>query len=168
MALKPLKHYRLKLNSVDKIEELLQELYNEVCQNIEAIQKEMNKLSNSIELNNEIVDSKAKYAKAMNDFIANKDKAIGRKLEIAKLETQLDKFIVESNNNVERFKSAMPVLDGQLNRISGQIDRIIDALIETTTTSLDKKDLKRYSLLLEMLTSVKDSFNSILTKILTL
>ncbi len=90
------------------------------------------------------------------------------KLEIAKLETQLDKFIVESNNNVERFKSAMPVLDGQLNRISGQIDRIIDALIETTTTSLDKKDLKRYSLLLEMLTSVKDSFNSILTKILTL
>lgn len=90
------------------------------------------------------------------------------KLEIAKLEAQLDKFIVESNNNVERFKSAMPVLDGQLNRISSQIDRIIDALLVTTTTSLDEKDLKRYSMQLEMLTSVKDSFNNILTKILTL
>ena len=98
MALKPLKHYKLKLNSVDKIEELLQELYNEVCQNIEAIQKEMNKLSNSIELNNEIVDSKAKYAKAMNDFIANKDKAIGRKLEIAKLMSEVLKF----NGNVAK------------------------------------------------------------------
>lgn len=90
------------------------------------------------------------------------------KLEIAKLEMQLDKFIVDSNNNVERFKSAMPVLDRQLNRISGQIDRIIDALLVTTTTSLDEKDLKRFSLQLEMLTSVKDNFDNILNKLLTL
>lgn len=90
------------------------------------------------------------------------------KLEIKKLETQLDKFIIESNNNMERFRSALPVLDRQLNRLSSQIDRIIDALLVTTTMSLDEKDLKRYSMQLEMLTSVKDNFNNILTKILTL
>lgn len=98
MALKPLRKYKLKLNSADKIEELLQELYNESCKNIETIQNEMNKLSNSINLNDEIVDSKAKYAKAMNDFITNKDKAIGRKLEIAKLMTEVLKF----NGNVTK------------------------------------------------------------------
>ncbi len=98
MALKALKRYKLKLNSADKIEELLQELYNESCKNIETIQNEMNKLSNSINLNDEIVDSKTKYAKAMNDFITNKDKAIGRKLEIAKLMTEVLKF----NGNVSK------------------------------------------------------------------
>lgn len=98
MALKELKRYKLKLNSADKIEELLQELYNEACKNVETIQNEMNKLSNSINLNEEIVDSKTKYAKAMNDFITNKDKAIGRKLEIAKLMSEILKF----NGNVAK------------------------------------------------------------------
>lgn len=98
MALKALKRYKLKLNSADKIEELLQELYNESCKNIETIQNEMNKLSNSINLNEEIVDSKTKYAKAMNDFITNKDKAIGRKLEIAKLMSEILKF----NGNISK------------------------------------------------------------------
>ena len=92
------KKYKLKLNSVEKIEELLQELYNESCKNIQEVQNEMNKLSNSVNLNDEIVDAKAKYAKAINDFITNKDKAIGRKLEIAKVMSEVLKF----NGNVEK------------------------------------------------------------------
>ena len=86
-----LKKFKIKINSPEKIETLLQELYNEACKNVEQIQTEMNKLSNSIKLNEESLDSKAKYAKAMNDFIANKDKAIGRKMEIAKLMTEIYK-----------------------------------------------------------------------------
>lgn len=96
-----LKRYKLKLNSIDKIEELLQELYNESCKNIEEIQTQMNKLSSSVNLNDEITDSKTKYAKAMNDFIASKDKAIGRKLEIAKLMGEVYKF----NGNIEQVSN---------------------------------------------------------------
>lgn len=92
MAIKALRHYKLKLNSVDKVEELLQELYNETCKNIEQIQNEMNKLSSSIVLANEAIDAKTKYAKAMNDFMTNKDKALGRKLDIAKLMAEVLKF----------------------------------------------------------------------------
>lgn len=92
------KRYKLKLNSAQKIEELLQELYEEADKNIVEIQNEMNKLSMSVELNNEIVDAKAKYAKAMNDYISNKDKAIGRKLEIAKLMSEILKF----NGNIKQ------------------------------------------------------------------
>lgn len=92
------KRYKVKLNSVEKIEELLQETYNQACQQIVTIQEEMNKLSQSTILANEITDAKTKYAKAMNDFIANKDKAIGRKLEIAKFMGDILKY----NGDIEK------------------------------------------------------------------
>ncbi len=87
-----LKKTKIKLNNPARLEDLLQELYNESCQNIEQIQTEMNKLSNSIRLNDEIMDSKVKYAKAMNDYIANKGKAINTKLDIAKLLSEIIKY----------------------------------------------------------------------------
>lgn len=105
------KRFRLKLNSLEKIEELLQELYNESDKNIVEIQNQMNKLSNSVVLNDEIMDSKTKYAKAMNDFITNKDKAIGRKLDIAKLMTEIHKYngdvrsMVSDNESVGNWEN---------------------------------------------------------------
>lgn len=94
----PLKKYKLKINSPEKIETLLQELYNDACKNIEQVQNEMNKLANSVSLNDEAMDARAKYAKAMNDFITSKDRAIGKKLEIAKLMSEIIKF----NGNVKK------------------------------------------------------------------
>lgn len=94
----PLKKYKLKINSVEKLEALLQELYNDACKNIEQVQNEMNKLTNSVSLNEEAMDAKAKYAKAMNDFIASKDKAIGKKLDIARLMAEIIKF----NGNLKK------------------------------------------------------------------
>lgn len=87
-----IKQYKLKLNSKEKIEELLQEIYIEACKNIEEAQREINRISMSTDLNNEIIDGKSKYAKAINDFISTKDKAISRKMEIAKLMTEVFKF----------------------------------------------------------------------------
>lgn len=104
--MKPLKRYKVKLNSVEKIEELLQELYNESCKNIEEIQQQMNKVANSVQLNDEIMDTKTKYAKAMNDFIVSKDKAIGRKMDIAKLMAEILKYggnIKKASENSEVF-----------------------------------------------------------------
>ena len=104
--MKPLKRYKVKLNSVEKIEELLQELYNESCKNIEEIQQQMNKVANSVQLNDEIMDAKTKYAKAMNDFIVSKDKAIGRKMDIAKLMAEILKYggnIKNASENSEVF-----------------------------------------------------------------
>ena len=109
MANKISKKYKLKLNSGEKIEELLQELYDEADKNIVEIQNEMNKLSNSVRLSEEIVDAKAKYAKAMNDYISNKDKAIGRKLDIAKLMSEILKF----NGNVKMAVSEGEIPDWQ-------------------------------------------------------
>ena len=102
------KRFKVKLNSPEKIEELLQELYNEACKNIEEIQIQMNKVANSVQLNDEIMDAKAKYAKAMNDFIVSKDKAIGRKLEIAKLLSEILKYngnLTKTSENSDIFNN---------------------------------------------------------------
>ena len=100
-----LKKLKIKLNNPARLEALLQELYNEASKNIEQIQTEMNKLSNSIQLNNEIVDAKAKYAKAMNDYIANKGKAIGIKMDIAKLMAEVIKY----NGNLKKMQDESEV-----------------------------------------------------------
>ena len=101
------KRYKLKLNSAEKIEELLQEAYNEVCKNIEEAQQQINKITNSVQLNDETLDAKTKFAKAMNDFISNKDKAIGRKLEISKLMSEIMKY----NGNVEKAVNSSDVME---------------------------------------------------------
>lgn len=112
----PLKKYKLKINSPEKVEALLQELYNDACKNIEQVQNEMNKLTNSVSLNDEAMDAKAKYAKAMNDFITSKDKAIGKKLDIARLMAEIIKF----NGNVKKtFDESESVGDWESLIVSG-------------------------------------------------
>ena len=108
------KNYKLKLNSIEKIEELLQELYNETNKMVNEVQEQMNKLSSSVSLNQEPMDAKAKYSKAMNDFLSNKEKAISRKLDIAKLMSEIIKFngnvkavIQESDLNWDSFKDTL-------------------------------------------------------------
>ena len=41
------KRIKVRLNSVEKIEELLQEVYDQACRQINEIQNEINKLINS-------------------------------------------------------------------------------------------------------------------------
>lgn len=87
------KKYKVRLNSVDKIEELLQEIYDEACRLINQIQGEIDKLQNSTNLGSEgiTIDEKAKYAKAINDFVNAKKKTIDSKFEIAKFMGELIK-----------------------------------------------------------------------------
>lgn len=87
-----MKNLKLRINNLTILEALLQELYDESTKNIYEIQNEMNRLSNSVQLNDEIMDSKVKYAKAMNDYSSNKNKALGTKLDVAKLMAELYKY----------------------------------------------------------------------------
>ena len=80
------RRYKVKLNSSDKVEELLQEIYDQACRHFNEIQIEINKLANSTNLGAEgtTMEEKTKYAKAMHDFLIDKKNAITMKLEIAK------------------------------------------------------------------------------------
>lgn len=85
------KRLQIRLNSNEKIEQILQEAYDLTCKQINDIQNEMNKLSNSCNLAEVTIEEKTKYAKAMNDFIGSREKAIGKKFEIAKLMAEIAK-----------------------------------------------------------------------------
>lgn len=126
------KNFKLKVNSIEKVEELLQELYNETNKMVYEIQEQMNKLSSSVSLNQEPMDAKAKYSKAMNDFLSNKEKAISRKLDIAKLMAEIIKF----NGNMKAV-----VQESELDWSSFK-----DTLVENETKKNDKDEACEYEL----------------------
>lgn len=97
--------YNVKLNSLEKIEQLLQETYDLASKQIVHIQEEINKLTNSSPLADSTMDEKAKYAKAMHDFMGDRDKAITRKFEIAKFMGEIIKHNGDIENTVNDSKA---------------------------------------------------------------
>ena len=79
------KKYTVKLNNIDKIEQLLQETYNLACQQFTQIQGEINKIANTTILKDLDIDGKEKYGKIMNNYISLQQKSITQKFDIAKL-----------------------------------------------------------------------------------
>ena len=85
------RNYIVKINSVEKIEQLLQELYDQCLKQYNEIQNEMNKLTNSCNLAEVTIDEKVKYSKAMHDLFGDKEKVLKMKFEISKLLTEFVK-----------------------------------------------------------------------------
>ena len=76
---------KIELNDLQNLRDLLQETYMLASEQIVQAQNEINKLSVSTQLENEAMDAKSKYAKAINDYLGMKDKAISKKIDIAKI-----------------------------------------------------------------------------------
>ncbi len=104
---------KIRINSNDKIEELLQETYNQACEQISQIQEEMNKIIKSTRLADLTIDEKAKYAKAMHDYSGDKDRAIRSKMDIAKLLIEIvnHKGSVEETLNDKAFVKQPSAID---------------------------------------------------------
>lgn len=83
---------RIELNDLQNIRDLLQNAYNLADEQIVQSQNEINKLSNATQLQEETIEGRTKYAKAINDYLGMKDKAISKKIDIAKILTEIQKF----------------------------------------------------------------------------
>ena len=81
--------FKVELNDIQNIRDLLQNAYNIADEQIVQSQNEIAKLASATNLHEEPMDAKAKYAKAINDYLGIKDKAISKKLDIAKLLTEI-------------------------------------------------------------------------------
>ena len=106
---------QIKINSNEKIEQLLQEAYDLTCKQINDIQNEMNKLSNSCNLADVTIEEKTKYAKAMNDFIGSREKAISKKFDIAKLMAEIVKHNGDINETLNDKNSMKGMGGGAFN-----------------------------------------------------
>ena len=91
------KKYTVKLNNIDKIEQLLQETYNLACQQFTQIQGEINKIANTTILKDLDIDGKEKYGKIMNNYISSQQKSITQKFDIAKLMSE----IIKHNGDID-------------------------------------------------------------------
>lgn len=77
--------YSVEINDVGNIKDILNIAYKHADEQLIQAQNEINKLSNATKLEQEPMDAKQKYAKAINDYLSIKDKAISKKMEIAKI-----------------------------------------------------------------------------------
>jgi len=106
-------------------------------------------------------DISCSFAQVMNS--ANE-----MKMEIARLDHQLDAFIAQTDANLERFKRAAPILEKQLENASARIDRITDKILSNSDSDLSPESLQKQSILIDMMTQANDSFNNMVMKLLTL
>jgi len=126
------KRFKVKLNSVEKVESILQEVYDDSMRQLVLIQNKINDLEQSTSLSDESIDMKAKYAKAIHDYITDKEKAIGRKLEVSKLMSE----ILKQNGDVEKVISESDIignLDDAFNMAREKMDSISDENEEPKT-----------------------------------
>lgn len=119
------KKVKIRLNSTEKVEELLQEIYDQACRQLNSVQNEINKLVNSTNLAEASIDSKAKYAKAMHDYHGDMNRALTTKVELVKFMGEIIKHNgdIEDALNDQQFAKATKLdLDQLRQEISGGDD----------------------------------------------
>ena len=94
------KQLKIDINDPNVLKDLHQEAYVHANEQILQAQNEINKLANATNLQDEPIDGKSKYAKAINDYLGMKDKAISKKIEISKILSEVYKHNGDLTNTV--------------------------------------------------------------------
>lgn len=126
METKKNKKYTVKLNSAEKIEALLQETYNQACQQHTMIQEEINRLANSTTFKDLDIEGKEKYGKTMSNYFTLQQKAIGQKFDIAKLMAEIVKHGGDVKGAIDAAKTMPTTLD---------LDKLRQLAVEATSTN---------------------------------
>ena len=129
---------KIELNDTQNIRDLLQEAYKLADEQLIQAQNEINKMSNATKLQEEAMDSKAKYGKIINDYLAIKDKAISKKLDIAKLLTDIYHFKGNVKDALENGEAAKN-MSFNFDDIRKIIDDSLNEQEKTKTIQLNKK-----------------------------
>lgn len=129
---------KIELNNTQNIRDLLQEVYRLADEQILQAQNEINKLSVATQLQEEAMDAKSKYAKAINDYLSMKDKAISKKIDVAKILTD----IYHHNGDVKEALetgTSMKDLSFDFDDIRKMVDDSLQEKEETKKIELNKR-----------------------------
>lgn len=130
--------FKIELNDSQNVRDILQIAYNLSDAQITQAQNEINKLANATKLQDEVMDSKSKYSKAINDYLSIIDKAISKKVEIAKLMTE----ILHHNGNIGAALSDNQMVGKQsfdLSKIKEMVKNMHEEKEQTKVIELNKK-----------------------------
>ena len=131
---------KIQLNDSQNLRDLLQEIYRISDEQIIQAQNEINKLSNATQLKDEPMDARSKYSKAINDYLGIKDKAISKKLDVAKIMSD----VLHYNGNVQQALDEganIKNMDFNFDDIKKMVDESYsdNGKEKTKTIQLDKK-----------------------------
>jgi predicted nucleic acid-binding Zn-ribbon protein len=120
---------KLELNNIQSLKDLLQEVYNLANEQIIQVQNEINKLANATQLSEEPMENRSKYAKSINDYLAIKDKAISKKIDVAKILADVCNHNGDVASALNDSKGAIKDMDFNFDDIKKMVD---DSLQEKT------------------------------------
>ena len=128
---------KIQINDAHNIRDLLKEAYYLASEQIIQAQNEINKMSNATQLQEESIDGKSRYGKIINDYLGLKDKAISKKIEIAKILTDIYHHNGDVQGALEGNESALKDMSFNFDDIKKIVD---DSLQEKTKKiELNKK-----------------------------
>lgn len=124
---------KIDVNNLNNVRDLLQEAYRLADEQLVQAQDQITKLATATKLQDCTMDEKAKYAKAQNDYMAIKDKAIAKKLEIAKLLADIcahngdkNKSGAEKQRGSLDFTKIREMVDQSFDNSSGEKSKTIE------------------------------------------
>jgi len=135
----PMNHkLKIDLNDVQNLRDLLQEAYSLASEQIIQVQNEINKMASATQLEQESIEGKARYGKIINDYLGIKDKAISKKIDIAKILSDIHNHNDNMNGNAEHGEN-MNVMDFNFDDIKKMVDESYENKDKTKTIELNKK-----------------------------
>ena len=132
-----LKNFKVELNSPDKLRDLEQDVIDLADSQINQAQGEIEKLKKSTDLTQEAMDGKSKYAKAVNDYLSLIDKAMAKKIDIAKLLNE----VMAHNGDIKAAMEETQKQGFNINALQSMIDETMlkkEKSNETKTIILKK------------------------------
>ena len=132
-----IKNFKVELNSADNLRDLVQNVIDLADTQINQAQNEIEKLKKSTDLTQEVMDGKSKYAKAINDYLSVIDKAMAKKIDIAKLLNE----VMSHNGDIKAAMEDTQKQGFNINALQSMIDEAMlkkEKSNETKTIILKK------------------------------
>ena len=132
-----IKNFKVELNSADNLRDLVQNIIDLADTQINQAQSEIEKLKKSTDLTNEVMDGKSKYAKSINDYLSVIDKAMAKKIDIAKLLNE----VMSHNGDVKAAMEESKKQGLNINALQSMVDEAMlkkDKSNDTKTIILKK------------------------------
>lgn len=132
-----IKNFKVELNSADNLRDLVQNIIDLADTQINQAQSEIEKLKKSTDLTNEVMDGKSKYAKSINDYLSVIDKAMAKKIDIAKLLNE----VMSHNGDAKAAMEESKKQGLNINALQSMVDEAMlkkDKSNETKTIILKK------------------------------
>lgn len=132
-----LKNFKVELNSADNLRDLVQNVIDLADSQINQAQGEIEKMKKSTDLTQEAMDGKSKYAKAVNDYLSLIDKAMAKKIDIAKLLNE----VMAHNGDIKAAMEETQKQGFNINALQSMIDETMlkkEKSNETKTIILKK------------------------------